>query len=184
MISVKGDRMRVCSTTFVFHALLNSEFSTVEPILKNGLRPLSDFPDSERWQQLEKHMPGFYQNLYEQIAQPVINKPYSNSGIFVTPIDFQKSPSPFMSNNVRIKIPVTRLDPEYCVITYVLNEERIALPLTSENLEQTAEIWNAKMVQTWFAKDTSKMFFYVPQIAVYQPQGIPVMQDDIEDLSP
>lgn len=71
--------MRICSTTLVFHALLNSEFSTIEPILKNGLRPLSDFPESERWQELEKHMPGFYRRLYEQIAQPGFKLPYSNS---------------------------------------------------------------------------------------------------------
>lgn len=176
--------MRICSTTHVFHALLNSEFSTIEPILKNGLRPLSDFPESERWQDLEKRMPGFYRKLYEQIAQPVLKLPYSNSGIFVTPIDFQKSPSRFMNNKVRINIPITRLDPQYCVLTYVLNEERISLALTPENLEKTAEIWDADMVHAWFAKDTTKVFYYVPQIAVYQPQGIPVTQADIEELIP
>ena len=73
--------MRVCSTEYVYHALLNPEFDKVEAILKDGLRPLSDFPESDRWRQLEVYMPGFYKNLYESIAQPVLKKPYSNSGI-------------------------------------------------------------------------------------------------------
>ena len=175
--------MRVCSTTHVYHALLNAEFETIDPILKNGLRPLSDFPESARWQELEKMMPGFYQNLYDSIAKPVLNKPYTNSGIFVTPIDFQKALNPLMSNKTRICIPVTRLDPEFSVITYVLDEQRTTLPLTAENMEKTAQLWDNDMVQTWFAKDRSKMFFYVPQIAVYQPQGIPVTAADIEDLN-
>jgi len=172
--------MRVCSIDYVYHALLNPEFDKVEAILKDGLRPLSDFPDSDRWQELEKHMPGFYQNLYANIAEPIINKPYSNSGIFVTPIDFQKLPASIMNNKSRFKIPITRLDPDYCVLTYVIQDERVSLPFTPANLEKTAEIWTADMVQTWFAKDLSKMFYYVPQIAVYQPQGIAVKREDVD----
>lgn len=175
--------MRVCSTDYVYPALLNPEFDKVEAILKDGLRPLSDFPHSERWQELEKHMPGFYQKLYASIAEPVLNKPYSNSGIFVTPIDFQKLPASMMNNKSRFKIPIARLDPDYCVLTYVIEEERISLSLTADNLEKSAEIWTADMVQTWFAKDPSKMFYYVPQIAVYQPQGIAVNREDVEGFT-
>ena len=40
--------MRICSTEYVYHALLNPEFDKVESILNNGIRPLSDFPESER----------------------------------------------------------------------------------------------------------------------------------------
>jgi hypothetical protein len=179
--SFEGGTMRVCSIEYVYHALLNPEFDKVEAILKDGLRPLSDFPDSERWKQMEKHMPGFYEGLYEAIARPVIKKPYNNSGIFVTPIDFQKLPDSMMNNKTRIKIPVAHLDPAYCVLTYVLNEERVSLELTSENLEVAADIWTAEMVRAWFAKDRSKLFYYVPQVAVYQPQGISVKHDDIEE---
>jgi hypothetical protein len=39
------------------------------------------------------------------------------------------------------------------------------------------------MVQTWFAKDPSKIFYFVPQIAVYQPHGIAVNRDDIEEFA-
>ena len=175
--------MRVCSTEYVYHALMNPEFDKVETIIKGGLRSLSDFPDSDRWQQLEKQMPGFYKNLYASIAQPIINKPYTNSGIFVTPIDFQKLPTSMMNSKSRFKIPVAQLDPEYCVVTYVIQEERVSLPLTSANLKKVAEIWTAAMVQTWFAKDLSKIFYYVPQIAVYQPQGITVMREDFEEFT-
>jgi len=175
--------MRVCSTNYVYHSLLNPEFDKVEPILNDGLQPLSNFPNSDRWQQIEKHMPGFYKNLYKNVAQPIIKKPYTNSGIFVTPIDFQQLPASLMYNKTRIKIPMTRLDPAYCVITYMLNDERISLALTPENLEETAIIWNADLVNTWFAKDKAKMFYYVPQIAIYQPHGIPIERDDIEEFT-
>lgn len=175
--------MRVCSTEYVYHAMLNPEFDKVEAILKDGLRPLSDFPESDRWKQLEKHMPGFYQNLYEGIAKPITKKPYSNSGIFVTTIDFQKLPDSFMNNKNRIKIPVAELDPVFCVLTYVLNEERVALELTQENLEKAAQIWEADKVMEWFAKDPTKIFYYVPQVAVYQPQGIPIRREYLEEYA-
>jgi len=122
--------MHICSTEYVYHALLNPEFDKIEAICKDGLHPLSDFPESDRWKQLEQAMPGFYKNLYEGVAQPVIKKPYSNSGIFVTTIDFQKLPNSFLNNKTRIKIPIEKLDPNYCVLTYVINEERISLELT------------------------------------------------------
>ena len=173
--------MRVCATEYVYHALLNPEFDKVEAILKDGLRALSEFPESDRWKQLEEYMPGFYKNLYETIAQPIIKMPYSNSGIFVTTIDFQKLPDSFMNNKTRIKIPIADLDPTYCVLTYVLNEERVSLELTPENLEKAADIWTAEMIGEWFAKDNTKIFYYVPQIAVYQPQGIPVRRENIEE---
>jgi len=174
--------MRVCSTSQVYHALLNPEFDRLEAIVRDGLRPLSDFPESERWQQLEREMPGFYRNLYAMVAEPVISKPYSNSGIFVSPIDFQLLPDSFMYNRTRLSIPIARLDPAYCVLTYVLNEERVSLPLTPENLQRTTGIWEVEMVREWFARDQTRIFFYVPQIAVYQPGGIRVEREDIEEF--
>jgi hypothetical protein len=88
-----------------------------------------------------------------------------------------------MNNKSRFKLPIARLDPDYCVLTYVLQDKRVSLPLTSANLEKTAEIWTTDMVETWFAKDLSKMFYYVPQIAVYQPQGIAVNREDVEEFT-
>ncbi|MBI3166018.1 MAG: hypothetical protein HYZ24_15155 [Chloroflexi bacterium] len=172
--------MRVCATDFVYHAFLNPNDGQRESVLEKGLRPLSDFPESERWKQIEAHMPGFFENLYNDIAKPVVQKPYANSGVFIAPIDFQLLPGSLMYNKTRLKIPITRIDPAHAVLTYVLNEERIRLPLTRENLMKTAEIWDDKLVTEWFAKDPNRMFFYVPQIAAYQPNGIPVTADDIE----
>ena len=171
--------MKVCSTAYVYHALLNTGDEIIDAILTNGLRPLSDFPNSERWQTLNKAMPGFYEQLYAGIAQPVLQKPYTNSGIFVSPIDFGRLPDSFMHGKTRVKIPLDRLDPDYACLTYVLDEERIALPLTDENMAEVANIWTAEMVTRWFAKDQTKVFFYVPQIAVYQPGGIPVRAEEI-----
>ncbi len=87
-----------------------------------------------------------------------------------------------MYNKIRFRIPVARLDPTCCVITYELNNERVSLSLSLENLEKTANIWDAEMVQTWFAKDKTKMFYYVPQVAIYQSQGVPIEQDDLEEF--
>lgn len=172
---------QVCSTEYAFHALLNPELALIDSILADGLRPLSDFPDSERWQQFQKHMPGFYEQLYEMVAMPIIQKPYPHSGIFVSPIDFRLLPDSTMHNRTRIRIPIERLDPEWCCLTYVdvTTDERVSLPLTAENLQQAADLWPADQVTEWFAKDPHKIFFYVPQIAVYQ-KNIHVEPEDIQ----
>ncbi len=175
--------MPVCSTEFVFHALFNLRDGLIESILKNGLRPLSDFPDSERWRRIETHMPGWFEKLYREFAQPVIQRPYLNSGVFVSPIDFRLLPDSLMHNKARVKIPVSRIDPDYAALTYVLNDQRVVLRLTAQNLQDTSALWTAPMVTEWFGKDDSKLFFYVPQIAVYQPEGIHVEPTDIEQFA-
>jgi hypothetical protein len=45
----------VCSTTHLFHYLFNESSEVLDSILKDGLRPLSDFPDSERWKQIKAY---------------------------------------------------------------------------------------------------------------------------------
>ncbi len=166
--------MRVCSTEYVYHNLLNPGDDLIASILAGGLRPLSDFPESERWQQIETHMPGFFEELYADIAEPVVGKPYLNSGVFVSPIDFQLMPGSLLFNRTRVKVPVSRLDPATSVLTYVIDEQRASLPLTVDNLAATADLWTGEMVSRWFAVDNSKIFYYVPQIAAYQSGGIPV----------
>ena len=118
------------------------------------------------------------------IAQPVLKKPYINAGVFVSPIDFRLLPESIMFDKTRVRIPVARIDPAYACLTYVLDDERISLPFSPENLRRAAEIWTAEMVTEWFAKDRSKIFFYVPQLAVYQPGGIRVEPADIERFGP
>ena len=65
--------MRVCSTDFLYHALLNTGDEIIESILTMGLRPLSDFPESERWRQIKAAAPTFFEDLYEMVAAPVLN---------------------------------------------------------------------------------------------------------------
>lgn len=175
--------MQVCSTEYVYHALLNTGDEIISSILENGLRSLSDFPESERWQQINAQLPGFFENLYEMVALPVLQKPYMNAGVFVSPIDFRLLPESLMYNKTRVKIPVSRIDPEYASLTYVWEGERISLPFTAENRQRVAELWTADLVTEWFAKDNTKIFFYVPQIAVYQPCGIRVEEADIEQFA-
>lgn len=172
--------MKVCSTEFAFHSFLNKQDDQLPSTLANGLRPLSDFPDSQRWKRIEASVPGFYEGLYNAVAKPILGKPYANSGVFLSPIDFRLLPDSMLFDAKRIRIPLSRLDPAYSVLTYVWNDQRVSLPLTSETLAATAELWVDKNVMEWFAKDINKMFFYVPQIAAYQPGGIPVAADDVD----
>lgn len=169
----------VCSTEFVFHNFFTPDPSLIESVLHLGLRPLSDFPESERWQQIEKEVPGFFERLYDDIAAPVIGKPYQNSGIFVSPIDFRLLPGSYFFDRPRVRIPVARLEPEYSCLTYVWEEERVILPLEERSLLDTARLWTADKVMDWFARDQTKVFFYVPQIVTYQGK-VAVEVGDIE----
>jgi hypothetical protein len=177
----QGGSMSICSTTHVYHYMFNSDQDVIASILETGLRPLSDFPESERWQQIEKIYPGVFEHLYELFAQPVIHKPYTNSGVFVSPIDFRQMPESFMFTKPRAVIPTNRFAPEWSALTYEYEGQRISLPLTEENLIRTAELWTTEQVQKWFGLDQRRLFFYVPQIVTYQPGGIKVYLEDLED---
>ena len=160
--------MNVCSSTHLYHYLFNSEPDALRSFYDTVVRPLSDFPNSERWKQLEAHLPGFYEQLYQLIGYPVLQTPYTNSGVFITPIDFRKLPDTYLHKKPRFDIPIDRIDPGQAVLTYVLDDERISLPFSSENLESSAELWDEALVRAWFGVDNTKVFFYVPQVAVYQ----------------
>ena len=138
--------MKVCSTEFAYHSFLNKQDNSLPSILADGLRPLSDFPDSERWKQIEAHMPGFYENLYNAVAKPILGKPYANSGVFISLIDFRLLPASTLFDARRIRIPLSRLDPAYAVLTYVWQDQRVSLPLTPETLAETAELWTSANV--------------------------------------
>lgn len=173
--------MRVCSTTHLYHYFFEPEAGALDSILQDGIRPLSDFPDSERWRRLEEHIPGFYRGVYELVAAPVLEQPYANSGIFITPIDFRLLPGTNLHDKSRFVIPIERIDPSQAVLTYVLDEERVNLPLTAEHLEETATRWDADLVTTWFGIDPTKVFFYVPQVAAYQGR-VDVTASDYESV--
>lgn len=174
-----GSIMRVCSTTHLYHYFFEPEAGALDSILEDGIRPLSDFPASERWRQLEEHIPGFYRNVYELIAAPVLDQPYANSGIFITPIDFRLLPGVYLHDKPRFNIPIGQIDPSQAVLTYVLDDQRISLPFSAEHLEETAAIWDGDLVATWFGIDPTKVFFHVPQVAAYQGR-IDVTSSDFE----
>lgn len=165
--------MKVCSTDCLYHYMLRGD-NSLKLVLKNGLLPLSCFPESDEWKRLEEALPGFYKTIYETFAQPVIQKPYSNSGVFLTPIDFRLMPGSLLTRHARVVVPLEAVDPAHAALTYVLDEERVSLPLNTGNLEQAAAIWTDAMVGEWFAKKPNMIFFFVPQVAVYQEGGIPV----------
>ena len=169
----------VCSTDAQFHHFFTAGEETLDSVLELGLRPLSDFPDSERWQQIDAEMPGFFERLYEMLAAPVLDRPYVNSGIFMSPIDFRALPGTFLHDKPRFRVPNDRIDPETAVITYVIDDERISLPFEPKSLQTVADVWDEDMVREWFGKDPTKAFFYVPQVAAYQP-AVPVTEDDYE----
>jgi hypothetical protein len=171
---------QVCSTTSVFHYFFDPSEDAIASVLRDGLRPLSDFPDSERWQQIEAAMPGFYENLYISIAQPIIQQAYSNSGVFLTPIDFYQMENTLLADKPRLRIPLSRLDAAWTCVTYVLQDERETVILSETALDDVAKIWTDDLVREWFGKDTSKLFFYVPQLAVYQAGGVRVEDGDLE----
>jgi len=160
--------------------MFNEEADTIQSMLELGIRPLSDFPDSDRWQLLQQHMPGMFETIYQDFAFPVIQKPYQNSGVFVTPIDFYKMPDSILANKGRIAIPHERIDPTWTVVTYELDSTRESLPFTPQTMQSVADTWREDVVREWFAKDNSKVFFYVPQIATYKTGGIPITEADIQ----
>jgi len=112
----------------------------------------------------------------------ILKKPYHNSGVFISQIDFHLLPGTYLHGKPRFRIPVSRLDPDYSCLTFVIDEKRISLPLTGENMVRAAAIWTDEMVREWFGKDNTKLFYYVPQIATYQPGGVPVQASDLEYL--
>ncbi len=171
--------MRALSTTHLFHYFFSEDAAARQAIVAEGLRPLSDFPDSDRWRVLERQMPEFYPSLYEHFARPVHGHPHTNSGVFLTPIDFRVVTDTFLSGKPRFRIPVDRIDPSEAVITYVADDERVSLPFAKETLAATAAMWPAESVRRWFALDPTKVFFFVPQVATYQGR-VAVTDEDFE----
>jgi hypothetical protein len=170
--------MDVVSTTHLFHyaVVRNADF---DAILRDGLRPLSDFPDSERWQEIEQHAPGFFERLYGLVAEPVLRRPYEGSGIFLTPIDFRLLPGTLLHDRARLRIPVNRIEDDAAVLTWERDDGRVSLPFGGEALERAQAEWDADEITSWFGRDRTRLFFHVPQVAAYQPR-IDVIPDDVE----
>jgi hypothetical protein len=168
----------VISQTHLFHYAVARD-SDFDAILREGLRPLSDFPESERWRQIEEHAPGFFERLYSLVAEPVLRVPYERSGIFLTPIDFRLLPGSLLHERARILIPVERIDAGSAVLTWDRDDGRVSLPFGPATLERARREWDAAAVESWFGRDKTRLFFHVPQVAAYQPR-IDVSAADVE----
>jgi hypothetical protein len=170
----------ICSIDTLFHYLFDDNPDLMSSIIELGLQPLSNFPDSERSRQIEKHLPRIFERLYAEFAEATIGKPYINSGVFLTPIDFRLIPNSIMARKTRFRIPVDRLDPEWSAVTYEYEGRRVSRPLSSTVLREVSEHWTRDLVEKWFGVDSNRLFYYVPQIVTYQPGGISVSIDDVE----
>jgi len=130
----------VCSADVLYHYLCDDSSRLIASILKTGLRPLSDFPESERRRQIERHLPGIFETLYHEFAEPTIDKPYVNSGVFLTPIDFRQIPDSIMARKPRFRIPLGRLDPAWSAVTYEHDGRRVSRPLSSDVLRDVSAL--------------------------------------------
>jgi hypothetical protein len=175
-------KSQVCRTDTLYHYLFRPSAEVHASILEHGLRPLSDFPESERWQAIQEARPGFFEWVYQYMAKEVINKPYVNSGVFITPIDFRLLPDTYLHDKPRFAIPLSRIDSEWACISYEI-EDRISLPLTAESMQSVAEFWTAEKVREWFARDNTRVFFHVPQVVTYQSGGIPIRPEEYEEFT-
>jgi hypothetical protein len=170
--------MGVVSTTHLFHYAVVPD-ADFDAILRDGLRPLSDFPDRERWRQIEEHAPGFFETLYGLVAAPVLGQPYERSGIFLTPIDFRLLPGTLLHDRARLRIPVDRIDQGSAVLTWEREDGRVSLPFGPAALVRAREEWDEEAVRSWFGRDRTKLFFHVPQVAAYQAR-VEVGTGDVE----
>lgn len=161
--------MGICSSQHLYHYLMG-EGDALASILAQGLLPLSAMPENERWRQSEP----FYRGLYAQMAEPVLGKPFTNSGVFLTPIDFRCIPDSPMARLGRIALPVSRLELTESLLTYELDGHRLVERCTPEGLERTAALWSTEMVQSWFGRNPQMLFFHVPQVAIFPERAIPV----------
>ena len=170
--------MEVVSRTHLFHYALDSA-GDLDAIVSEGLRPLSDFPESERWRAIEAESPGFFERVYALVAEPVLGVPCAGSGVFLTPIDFRLLPGSLLQERGRLRIPISRIDGSRAVVTWHAEGERVSLPFAAEALARTADEWPAQRVTEWFGRDPTRLFFHVPQVATYQPR-VAVEPEDLE----
>lgn len=170
--------MRVLSTTHLFHYALEAN-SDLAAVAAEGLRPLSDFPESDRWRQIEQEAPGFFERLYEMLGEPHLDRPYERSGVFLTPVDFRQLPGSLLHERPRIRVPVERIEASLAVVTWELAGRRATRPFGREALEEAAQTWTPDLVAQWFGRDRTRLFFHVPQVATYQ-QRVATEPSDVE----
>jgi hypothetical protein len=168
--AIAKEAIMICSTTHVYHYNVNSG------ILRRGLRPLSDMPDHPTYADQEHR----FRPRYEELARPLLQRPYANSGVFFTNVDLYRVCTRLRLNKSRIAIPIERLDPGWSVLTYEYDGSRTYLSLTEENMRAAAKLWTRTLVEEWLGADETGWFRYVPQIVTFQSGGVRVTAADIE----
>lgn len=167
------------STEHLFHYFLSGDQDSRKPVLEEGLRPLSDFPESQRWHLIERHEPGFFRKIHRLWAAPVLADEYTNSGIFLTPIDFRAGGPKWMHERPRLRIPLNRVDPAKSVLTYKQLGQRRSFLLSEDALVKAAQLWSPAEIEAWLGKDPEKLFYFVPQVVTYQGRVL-VRPEDLE----
>lgn len=160
----------ICSSTHTYHYNVNDD------ILRRGLLPLSDMPDHPRFADQKRR----FRPRYRELAWPLLQRPYVNSGVFFTSVDLYRLRGRLRLDRPRIAVPIERLDPDWSVLTYEYGGSRKYLSATRDNMNAAAELWTRTRVEKWLGADDAGWFHYVPQIITFQPGGVPVSGTDIE----
>jgi hypothetical protein len=164
---------RVCSTTRLYHYFLNPS-TAIDSVLVQGLVPLSQQKITARgrarvraWVDRTLRLYFMRRLLLRHVKAHLGQKP-TNSGLFLTPIDFRLIPGSLLEGRTRVAVPVEAIEAAQAGIIWVEDEQRIIRPLSPEALEEAAQKWPASAVQEWFNKNPRMMFFYVPQVMTFQ----------------
>jgi len=175
----------VCRTDLLFHYLLKSAPESVHSILRSGLHPLSRLVCERlgRVQEDTERTLSFYERIYQSHVEPVLGRPFPHSGVFLTPIDFRLVPSSFLAQRGRFRIPLRAVDPSWTVVSYEWKGRRVVERFSRDALGEASRLWTRKRVEEQFGRDPTMLFYYVPQVATYQPGGIAVEPEWYEPAS-
>lgn len=171
-----------CSVTHVFHYLRpDADPRSVDSILRRGLLPLSSMPEHPQYAEQLDADPDRFTRRYAELAEPVLGKAYSNSGVFFTTIDFRRLPGSPLENGIRFALPLARLDADWTVVTDQLgDDDRRCLPFDAGSLAAVAKVWTAGAIGRWLGAHPRGYFFHVPQIIAFQPGGVPIAETDLQ----
>lgn len=173
----------IVSRDRLFHYFMQDPVDLVS-IFSEGLLPLSERHWTERWRRMERVRPGFFEQIYREFTAGVLDGTYVHSGVFFTPVDFTTLPEFSLARRPRIAVPVGEVDSALAVLTHAPAGRRQNLPLTREALDMVARIWTPELLQEWFGKDKTMMFYYVPQVAIYQKEPVVVRAEWLEGADP
>ena len=172
---------KIFSTQYVYFYLQNDDLYDTESIILRGrLRTTGVWPRERDALVTQSASQDFYRTLYDVIGKPVIEKPYAGSGVFLSPIDFRRLNESRYRGAARFAIPISRLDHEWSVLTYMWNRERIITDLTSTTLLKTQSLWTAATISRWTGVDAHTNLDRTPLIAAYQPWGVPISSEDYQ----